>query len=173
MKLLNKFDKELILAAKAVGVHGVRGVLKIVSYVEEELLSPGLTVYMCSEQGEKVSYTIESAKPHNRTILLYLKEIKDRSLAEALRGFNIFIDRTLLPSLDKDTYYWFEIQGLKVFNSNGHCLGQVSSIISTGSNDVYAVTDGEHEILVPALESVVKKIDLENKLMQVDLPEGL
>jgi 16S rRNA processing protein RimM len=38
---------------------------------------------------------------------------------------------------------------------------------------VYVVKDADKEILVPALESVVQSIDIESKIMRVELPEGL
>ena len=77
----------------------------------------------------------------------------------------------------KRTYYWFDIIGLSVFTIDEKYLGCVESIIQTGSNDVYVVKDPnkdkDNEILIPALKSVVLAIDLERKIMRVDLPEGL
>jgi 16S rRNA processing protein RimM len=60
-----------------------------------------------------------------------------------------------------------------VFTEDENFLGRLASIMPTGSNDVYVVKDREKEILIPALESVVLKISLEHKTMQVRLPEGL
>ena len=67
--------------------------------------------------------------------------------------------------------------GLSVYSLAEDYLGELSSIVQTGSNDVYVVKrmDGttEIEVLVPALASVVKAIDLDKRVMRVDLPEGL
>jgi len=49
----------------------------------------------------------------------------------------------------------------------------VKNVLLTGSNDVYVVQIGDREILIPALKSVVKKIDLNSKKILVELPEGL
>jgi 16S rRNA processing protein RimM len=78
-----------------------------------------------------------------------------------------------LPELDEDTYYWFELIGIEVYTTEAEYLGRIASIFPTGSNDVYVVKDQKKEILVPALESVVVGIDLEQKIMRVRLPEGL
>ncbi|MEE8480397.1 MAG: ribosome maturation factor RimM, partial [Desulfobacterales bacterium] len=79
--------------------------------------------------------------------------------------------------LEDGSYYWFDIIGLSVFITDGKCIGNVESIFPTGSNDVYVVknpnNDLDSEILVPALESVVLSIDLKNKKMHVNLPDGL
>ncbi|HHE74818.1 MAG TPA: 16S rRNA processing protein RimM, partial [Desulfobacteraceae bacterium] len=63
------------------------------------------------------------------------------------------------------------------YSLTGDYIGEVTSIVQTGSNDVYVVKrmDGttEIEVLIPALESVVREVDLDQRVMRVDLPEGL
>ena len=62
--------------------------------------------------------------------------------------------------------------GLTVFDEQGTLLGELSDVLQTGSNDVYAVklTDGK-ELLVPAIESFVKQIDMNARKMIVVVPE--
>jgi 16S rRNA processing protein RimM len=60
-----------------------------------------------------------------------------------------------------------------VYTSDDQYIGRLESIIETGSNDVYVVKTDDREILIPALEAVVLSIDIENKTMRVELPEGL
>ena len=104
-----------------------------------------------------------------------MEGISCREEAKALIGSELFIKKEKLSELEDGTYYWFDIIGLDVYNIEDKYLGCVEAIIPTGSNDVYVVKDkaGNSEILIPALESVVKKIDCNLKIMQVDLPEGL
>jgi len=52
-------------------------------------------------------------------------------------------------------------------------LEGIEAVWPTGSNDVYVVREGDKEILIPAIDSVVIEIDLEKEVIQVDLPEGL
>jgi 16S rRNA processing protein RimM len=105
------------------------------------------------------------------------KEVGDRNAAEALVGASLFIERGLLPDLEEDTYYWFELIGLSVVDAQGEPLGVVEAVLPTGSNDVYVVKDHSRhpagERLIPALASVVLEVDLANGVMRVELPEGL
>ena len=105
--------------------------------------------------------------------MISFKGVTDRDRAEALIGAELFIPETELPELDEDTYYWFELIGIEVYNTQEDYLGRITSIFPTGSNDVYVVKNKTNEVLIPALESVVIDIDLELKRMRVDLPEGL
>jgi len=74
--------------------------------------------------------------------------------------------------LDEGEYYVFDIVGLTVRDEDGNELGTVTDVLRTGSNDVYAVRDAEgHELLVPALRTVVQNIDIAGGCMTVRLPE--
>jgi 16S rRNA processing protein RimM len=62
---------------------------------------------------------------------------------------------------------------MDVFGGDGVRLGRLESIFRTGSNDVYVVTDGDRELLVPVIASVVTAVDLTARRIDVNLPEGL
>jgi len=170
---LNNFHERFVLAGKIIGVHGIRGVIKFKSYVEAELLTPGNPLFYHSTDHQVNRISILSIKPNKRIYLITVEGVNDRSQAEAFVGTDIYIERSALPELDSDTYYWFELEGLNVQDiSSGH-IGVVRSIMATGSNDVYVIENNGDEILIPAITSVVKTIDIEQKLMIIDLPEGL
>ena len=163
---------------KIVGAHGVKGNIKVYSYVESlSIFEPGGSILIINAKGSEKTYKIEWVKPHTRVILLSLKGIDSRDSAETLIGSQLFIEKTDLPEPEEGSYYWFDIIGLSVFTTDGQYLGKIESIIPTGSNDVFVVKDRnkkqDNETLIPALESVVMEIDFNLKTMIVDLPEGL
>jgi 16S rRNA processing protein RimM len=176
LKLLNKPEpiKDRVVIAKIVGVHGVKGTLKIHSYAESlEIFQPGTIISVSSADGRKKDYEIEWIKPHSRGALLALGSISDRDQAMTLIGAELQIDKAALPELETDVFYWYELIGLQVFTINDRYLGRLESIIETGANDVYVVKKDRREILIPALKSVVQVIDIKANLMRVDLPDGL
>ena len=169
---------DFILIGKIIGVHGIQGNLKVYSYAESlSVFESGGSILAVNQQGIEQTYTIKWVKPHHRVLLLSLEGIESRNLAETLVGSELFIEKTRLPELEDESYYWFDLIGISVFTSNGDYIGRIESIMPTGSNDVYVVKnpdkDHDNEVLIPALTSVVLEIDLELKTMRVDLPEGL
>ena len=74
---------------------------------------------------------------------------------------------------EKNVYLVKDLVGCVVVTKQGETLGPLLDVLGTGANDVYVVGEGMSEILIPALKSVVLKIDLENKRIEVDLPIGL
>jgi 16S rRNA processing protein RimM len=170
--------ERLLSIGKIVGAHGIKGVLKVFSQAESaSRYASGLELHLKDTGGGASTFKVKWAKPHSKVILLSLEGITNRNQAEALIGSEIFISRDLLEELEEGTYYWSDIVGLSVFDMDDQYIGRVTSIIETGSNDVYVVTCPEDkdvkEVLVPALEWVVKSVDLDKKIMRVDLPEGL
>ena len=163
-----------VLIGEIVGVHGLKGTNKFRSYAESlSLFKPGNSILVCESGGQKKEREINWVKPHGGSALVSFKGIEDRDQAETLVGSELFILKEALPDLEEDTHYWFDLIGMEVFSTEEKYLGRIDSIIETGSNDVYVVKDNQKEVLIPALESVVLSIDIKQKRMQVDLPEGL
>jgi len=159
---------------KVVGVHGVKGALRVYSYAESpSIFQANILLLLRNAEGLEKRYPVCWAKTHAKGMLLALEGINDRDTAASLIGFEIFIDKTHLPDLEEGTYYWSDIIGLAVHDTEDAYLGRVTSVFATGSNDVFVVTKGGNETLVPALERVVLHIDLASGRMTVDLPENL
>ncbi len=170
--------KDFVLIGKIVGVHGVRGYVKVAFFADApDIFESGLPFLIVDGGGVSHTFPIHWVKPHKRGLIMALDGVQDREGAETLLQAEIYIKKSNLPELEKDTYYWFELIGLTVMDLDGIFLGRIESVMETGSNDVYVVKDegrgASYEVLVPALASVVRSVDLKQSVMTVDLPEGL
>ncbi len=180
MKSLNSVAnfQDVIQIGKIVAPHGIRGAVKVYSFTEStDLYRVGAVLLLVLADKRRVAHRVKWVKAHKGILRLAFEEITDRNQAETLTGSGIFVEKKSLPILDDDTYYWFELIGLSVFTTDGQFLGKLEQIIATGSNDVYVVKDRRNrsaqEILIPALKTVVRQIDLAKQRIEVDLPEGL
>lgn len=170
----NLSDNHLLLIGKILGVHGIKGTLKVSSYAESlSVFKAGSFITLRDGNGIDANYTVRWVKPYRQGALLQLDGIDDCDTARLLTGSMLYVERHELPELEDGEYYWADIVGLSVFTTDDVYIGRVESIFSTGSNDVMVVKDNVKEILVPALGSVIKRVDLGNNSMVVDLPEGL
>ncbi len=164
-----------LLIGRIVGFHGVRGIVKVQCYIDSPAVFDDLNeIWIESDNGGLSRIAIEKIKFHKRNVLFSFQGIEDRDSAESLKGKNLFINQDRLPDLEDDEYYWKDLIGIKVFElESDSYIGSLKSIIQTGGNDVYVVKKEDEEILIPAIGSVVKSIDLDKNSMYVDLPEGL
>ena len=100
-----------------------------------------------------------------------LEKVTDRNQAMTLIGSELAIKRSQLLETDVDEFYWADLVGLTVINTENEVLGIVDHLLETGANDVLVVNgkDADTQYLIPfVLERTVLQVDLENKLIQVD-----
>ncbi len=161
-------DKQVIIG-KIVAPHGVRGDIRILPLTEkpEQFLKLN---YLLLDNGQQLR--IVNVRFHKKMILASAEEITSMNEAELLRGKNVSIFSEDLPPLEEGRFYVSDLLGLKVSLEHGKELGRLKDIISTGNNDVYVIeVPGDKDILLPALKIYVKKIDLNEKLIVVSLPQ--
>jgi len=157
---------------KVVKAHGLRGHLKVLPYGETfSTLSAEEKITANLPDGNSLTLTVVEIRPHQKTFLLISREIDTVEEAHLLVGAELCVPESRLPPTASGEFYWYQLIGLEVVNTEGQKLGTLEEIIETGSNDVYVVRRGREEILVPAIEEVVRDVDLQRRLMTVDLPE--
>lgn len=119
-------------------------------------------------------FQVERARLHSGYALMkFVGYDSDTSVAK-LRGELVQIPASEAAKLKKNQYFHHQIIGLNVVTENGDPVGTVTEILETGANDIYLVRGpAAQEILLPAIKSVVKKIDLETRTITVDLIPGL
>lgn len=163
---------EYLVVGRVVRPHGVRGALLVepLSRIIESLES-GSKVFLGPDNAPA---RLTSSRFHKKRLMISLKGVQDRSQAEAFRGQELKIRYDQAAPLDEDEYYYWQIIGLEAVLESGEVLGQVAEILATGANDVYVVRNpaGE-EVLLPAIASVVLKVDLEARKLLVRLLPGL
>ena len=162
---------DLLEIGKIVKSSGLKGRLKVLSYCESARVLEALASVFVGEDIEHVSsFNVRYLRTKRGSFSLELEGIEDLETADELVGQSVFIPPERLPDGD---YYWKDIIGLDIVTEEGQRLGQITTILPTGSNDVYICSGGEREILIPAFDDVVRKIDIGKGLMVVRLPEGL
>jgi 16S rRNA processing protein RimM len=150
--------------------HGLQGELLFLPYVSELALLPELSnreVLLQQTAPPTQVQTIVAFRGTPKRLLVQIAGCKTLTAAEALRGYEVLIPQHWFAPLPEGEYYWFEIEGLQVYSSDGRALGTIAEIIYTGSNDVYVVKNGAQEILIPALKQVVRSIDLTQRALHL------
>ena len=117
--------------------------------------------------------TIVDVSWHHARPILKFDAIDCADDAQKLRGKSIDILQSQINTLPEDHYYHFQIIGLNVVTTSGESLGKIKEILPGESNDTYVVQSTAGEILIPDIEDVVKSVDLEQRLMQIEPIVGL
>ena len=161
-------SEDIVLVGEVSGLFGLKGWVKVFSYTQpRENIIEYNPWWLKTDRGW-TEIQVEQAQKHGKGIIASLHEYTDPELSSRLIGCDIGLHKSQLPALQKDEFYWNDLIGCQVVNQEGLNLGVVERLIETGSNDVLVV-QGESECLVPYIkDQVIKNIDLDKKLIQVD-----
>ncbi|WP_272690557.1 ribosome maturation factor RimM [Providencia sp. PROV011] len=167
-----------IVLGKLGAAYGIRGWLKVFSSTEHAESIFDYQPWFIQRSGQWQHIEIEDWKYHNKDIIVKLGGVDDRDAAALLTNFEIAVNSTQLPELENE-YYWKDLMGCQVVTLQGYGLGIVTDMMETGSNDVLVIKAnlkdafGIKERLVPFLDGqVIKKVDLDAKLIEVDWDPG-
>ena len=161
---------------KIVNTHSLKGEVKVISSTdfEEQRFEKGTELLITRGNQVVKEVTVESYRTHRNNLLVKFVGIDSIEEAEKLKNLQIKIDSDNIGELEENEFYFHEIIGCEVFDENGKSLGEISEILTPGANDVWVIkSQNGKEILIPYIEDIVKKIDVENKKIDIEVMEGL
>jgi 16S rRNA processing protein RimM len=148
--------------ARVLGAKGLKGGLRVEILTDwPERLEPDAEVWL---EGDAGAHHIRHVESGGRVPVLHLDGIDSREAAQALSGRYLEVPAR---ALDPETYYWDDLIGLRVESPAGREVGELVEVFRAGGNEVYRVVGPGGERLVPALRSVVQRIDLDAGVMVV------
>ncbi len=163
--------KQFLEAGKIVTTHGIRGEVKIMPYTDTpELLAEFDRLFIGRDKQELF---IEHSRVFKSMVIAKIEGVDTPEDAEKLRNKVLFMHRDDLE-LDEDTYFIQDLIGVEVRDADTDFVyGKISDVMQTGANDVYVVTGGDREYLVPAIPDVVISTDIDAELMTIRPLDGL
>jgi 16S rRNA processing protein RimM len=166
-------DRAFITIAVIIAPVGLKGEVKCALMTDFPERFNGLRRVMVKKESGATLYHIARMRRVSHFAFLTFQDVTSREQAASLRGGEIQVREEERVALPEDHYFRHEVVGLDVYLEEGKFLGRVDSILDTGGNDVYLVKESDREYLIPALKSVVKKIDLSKNEMIICPMEGL
>jgi 16S rRNA processing protein RimM len=161
----------MVVLGRIVAPYGVRGWLKIHPLGDDPQSWSDMPQWWLGTSPDGSvwqAYPLETFRPHASGWIAKLKGVDDRSGAERLDGWYIGAPREALPATAPDEYYWTDLIGMTVRNEQDQLLGTVDSLVETGAHQVLVVKDGETKRLLPFVGQVVRKVDVDARLVRVD-----
>jgi 16S rRNA processing protein RimM len=164
----------LIAIGEIIKAQGIKGEVKTVPLTDDlRRFGQIKRVFLQSASAGLLELWIESYRLFKEFVLLKFVGIDDMTAATNLGRGLLLIPRNERPGLPKGRFYLDEIIGLDVYTETTEYLGRIDEVLQTGANDVYSVRRESRQILIPALKSVIRQVDLTAGRMTVILPEGL
>lgn len=162
---------EWVCVAAVATAHGIRGALKLRCFTErpEDAVAYGPVF---DKNGTRL-FALKAIGQSRGGMLVEAEGVHDRNAAEALRGTELFVPRSVLPELAVDEFYHSDLQGLEVRHVDGRRLGVVRSLDNFGAGDILDIlADDGRSVALPFDQATVRTVDLEHGLV-VAPPEEL
>jgi 16S rRNA processing protein RimM len=158
--------------------HGIKGELfvRVETDRPDVVFRPGRVLRLGDAEGRPVegSLTVERSRPFKGGVLLKVAEHAGRGDAQdAIRGRSLLIERTEAVALEEDEVYYHQLVGLKVI-SGEEVVGTVREVYEMPSGVMLGVErPGRRELLVPFVRQMLKRIDVAEGLLELEVLPGL
>lgn len=166
--------QEYFEIGQIVNTSGLKGIVKVNPFTDDVSRFEEIKKVFIEKNKELTEYEIEEVRFHKNQVLIKFKNIDSIEEAEKFRNCYIKISRKDARKLPEDTYFIVDLIDTNVYLENDEYVGKIIDVFSTGSNDVYVIKREENtDLLIPAIKDVVKKVDIKNKKMIINLIKGL
>ena len=161
--------EEKVCLGAIVGVHGIRGEVKVKSFSDDER---HLTRYgvLENEAGDK-TFEVKIVGHSKELLRCKIKGVEDRNTAETLVGTGLYVSRAKLPDLADDEYYHTDLIGLKAKNKQGELVGTVNAVYNFGAGDVIEIKRADDKSLemVPFTAQFVPEVNIKDRYIIVEM----
>lgn len=159
--------------AEIVGVHGIKGIVKLKVFSEDPEALPDYAPFC--DAAQKRTFDLLSVQAHGNSFLAELRGVTDRTAAEKLRGTKLYVPRERFPEIEEDgTFYHVDLIGLAARWPDGRPMGKVVNVANFGAGDLIEIRPLKGaSFYVPFTGDAVPEVDIKSGTITIDPPPGL
>ena len=150
------YNKDFILVGSIVGFHGLKGYIKVKSFLENPKDLFNFDKYLINN----ISFSSLILKFNKKSV--FICELAGIDSMEKAKNFvksDIFICRSSLPETDKDEIYLNDLISFTVELESGLCLGKLVKFYDFGGGPIIGVKHGDEEKMLPFSKNFIINID--------------
>lgn len=165
---------EMALVGRILRPHGRAGQVLVDPETDfpEARFAPGRAVYT-RRPGGVTRLEVVRARPHQGRLLVRFDGVEAFEDAAALAGAELRVPVAELTPLPPGTYYRHELVDCEVRTRGGEVLGRVTAVEGPLEGSCLVVRGPRGEVLVPLAEPICVAIEVDRRLIIVDVPDDL
>lgn len=168
MGISDESHSSMVIIGRILKPFGVRGEVRVESLTDVPGRFEGLqTVTLSLVNGEKEEATVTSVRQVNQGIILGLSAISSPEAAAPYRGAWIKVPVNHNLPRDEDTFYQFELIGLRVEDSAGQTIGHVEEVLEYPQHHVLVIRSLDREMLIPANRRIIEMVDVKHGFLRL------
>ncbi len=172
-------EPEFLVVGQVTKPHGTKGEVFVWPLTEhpDELFAEGQELILGDAEGaisaESPRLTVEQSRPFKRGLLVKWVGYADRTAVSPLGGRYLLVPAGRLAPLEEGEVYYHQLLGLEVVTVEGEVVGRVREVYETEPAHLLEVKGPERLHLIPFVQRIVKKVDLEAGRLVIKPPPGL
>ncbi len=164
----------MFLVGTIVGTFGNKGDVKVNPLIHPaDCLLELKSIIVEDSDSRKQEFRVVRSKKHKNIYIFSLEGIDDMTIAENLSGLQIYVSSIKFKELNKNEYYFHDLEGLTVLSTNGDLVGRVDHILLGGNDLLVIKSEDGKEIMIPFVDELVPEVNLSEKTITINLIEGL
>ena len=165
--------EECFYLGRVAKTHGIKGEITIKLDVDDPSAYLGMKYFFLEINKVLTPFFVDKITDSGDKFFVSVQDVKTVEAASALTGKNVYLPLELLPKLSGKQFYYHEVKGFVLVDTQKGELGPIHDIIEYPTQAIIQVMKDGKEILIPILEQVIQKVDRKAKKLYVTAPEGL
>jgi len=167
--------QRLVVIGEIARPHGLRGEMRVTPLTDHPERFEDVTDCVLWDQARdtRERCRITGARRQGTTVLLSLAGCETVEAASALVGRLVALPEDEALPLPPGRFYPWQLEGCRVLTDDGREVGQVLRVEQSAAQDLWVVSDGTCERLIPAVAEIVLEVDLAGGRVVIRPPEGL
>lgn len=154
--------------------HSFKGELVIHLDTDQPEKYQNLESVFLDYKGELVPFfIIECLWTGGQKLRVRFEDIETETEAERYINTELFLPLSFLPKLDGNQFYFHEVEGFNAVDEEHGDIGIIETVSDENFQPLFIIKHGEKEILIPAIDTFISKIDRTEKTIFLKTPEGL
>lgn len=167
---------DLLVVGRIGKPQGIKGEVTVQVRTDDPDARFAVGAVLLTDPVERGPLTVAASRWQNGRLIVGFAGVLDRNGAEQLRETLLQVDaRTLPPPEDEDEFHDHVLRGMAAELVGGGRLGEVVDVLHLPQGDVLVVRrdDNGGEVLVPFVKAMVPVVDVAERRLEVEPPEGL
>lgn len=164
--------KDCYYLGKVTKPWGVKGQVILFLDVDEPEDYAELDSAFVEVKGKLVPYFFHIDQLNGNKAIVTFEEITAEQTT-SLCGYSLYLPLDLLPKLEGNKFYFHEVAGFRVIDSEKGDIGTLAQVIDYPAQPLFQVMKNDVEILIPVIDEVIDKVDREQKTLYITAPKGL
>jgi 16S rRNA processing protein RimM len=120
-----------------------------------------------------VPFFVKAIQVRENRAIVHFENVDSIQEAERLKGLSLYLPLDQLSPLGEGQFYYHDVINFMIVDAADRKIGKIINILELNGNDLFTVDHQGQEVLIPVQDDFIIKVDHDEGIIYMQLPEGL